>query len=128
MRRRLLVITLTSVAALAAGVICAVPAQAAAGSPVLADCQAHDALTHTYSVVQLRNALSTMPSDMLEYTDCHDVIQRALNNARGGSASNGGASGSGGSSVSTPVIVIIVVLVLAAAALGATAIRRRRAP
>jgi hypothetical protein len=128
MRRRLLVITLTSLAAWAAGFVAAVPANASPGSPVLADCQSHDALTHTYSVTQLRNALSTMPSDMLEYTDCHDVIQRALNNALAGRASDGGATGSGGSSLSTPFIVIIVVLVLAAGTLGAIAVRRRRGP
>jgi hypothetical protein len=107
----------------------AVPVQASSGSAVLADCNAHDALTHTYSRAALRNALATMPATMIEYTDCHDVIQRALANAVGGRSNGGGSgNGSGGSSVSTPVIVIIVLLVLAAVTLGAIAIRRRRAP
>jgi hypothetical protein len=94
---------------------------------VLADCNAHDALTHVYTVAQLRNALATMPATMVEYTDCHDVIQRALNNAlSNGGKSNGSGSGSGGSFLPTPVIVILVVLVLAAVTFGAIEVRRRR--
>lgn len=104
-------------------------ASAGIGSAVLADCNAHDALTKSYTVTELRNALATMPATMREYTDCQDVISRALNSALGtGGKNNGGSTGSGGSSLSTGVIVIIVVLVLAASTLGAIAIRRRRAP
>jgi hypothetical protein len=123
-------ITITLLAAAMAAVLSAVPAQASGiGTAVLADCNAHDALTKSYTVTELRNALATMPASMKEYTDCPDVISRALNNALStGGKSNGAGRSSGGSSLSTGVIVVIVVLALVASTLGAIAIRRRRAP
>jgi hypothetical protein len=128
-RRHLSIVLIAALAAVAPSLIVAVPAQAGIGSAVLEDCNAHDALTHVYSVPELRNALATMPATMIEYTDCHDVVQRALTNALGGKSNGGGsATSSGGSSLSTPVIVIIVVLALVASTLGAIAIRRRRGP
>jgi hypothetical protein len=120
---------MNGVAALTLVLAMAGPASAGSGSAVLADCNAHDALTKTYTVAELRNALATMPATMKEYTDCQDVISRALNTALGnGGKSNGAGPSSGGSSLSTGVIVVIVVLVLVASTLGAIAIRRRRAP
>ncbi|HWE32055.1 MAG TPA: hypothetical protein VG410_01140 [Solirubrobacteraceae bacterium] len=123
-------LTIALLAAAAAAVLSAVPAHASGiGTTVLADCNAHDALTKSYTVAELRNALATMPANMKEYTDCPDVISRALDNALGtGGKSNGAGPSSGGSSLSTGVIVVIVVLVLAASTLGAIAIRRRRGP
>jgi hypothetical protein len=105
----------------------ALPARAATGSAAIADCNAHDALTHEYSVAALRNALATMPATMKEYTDCQDVISRALTNALGSKGGRGGGGGgSGGSFLPTPVIVVLVLLALAAATFGAIAVRRRR--
>jgi hypothetical protein len=114
----------------AASLGAAVPASAASGASAIADCNAHNTLTHTYSISQLQNALTTMPADVAEYTDCKDVITRALltqeGKLKGGDKSGGSSSSS--SFLPTPVIVVLVVLVLAAATLGALAIRRRREP
>lgn len=123
-------VTITLLATASLSLLGALPAHASGiGAAVLADCNAHDALTKSYTVAELRNALATMPATMKEYTDCPDVISRALNSAlANGGKSNGSGSGSGGSFLPTPVIVILVLLVLAAATFGAIAIRRRRGP
>jgi hypothetical protein len=118
------------VCALCAGTTLLLPApfaSAAGLSPAVADCNAHLRLTRHYSPAQLRGALSTMPADIKEYTNCYDVIQRALLAELGSVHDNGsaGAGGSGGSFLPTPVIVVIVLLALAAAVFGAVAIRRR---
>jgi hypothetical protein len=123
MRRLLIPIVLLACA-------CAAPVASAAGQtgPV-ADCYAHQQLTHRYSTAQLRRALNTMPADIKEYTDCFDVIQRQLlaqlGHAKPGAAASKSSS-SGGSFLPTPVIVVLVVLILVAAGFGAVALRRRR--
>jgi hypothetical protein len=115
--------------ALLASSLAAVPAaRAASASTVISDCTKHLRLTQTYTVTELQNALRTIPADIQEYSNCHDVIQRALLAAegklKGGSASV--SRSSSGSALPTPVIVVLVVLVLAAVTLAAVAIRRRR--
>jgi hypothetical protein len=50
----------------------------AADTGALADCNVHAQLTQHYSVGQLQDALANMGADQKEYTDCYDVIQRAL--------------------------------------------------
>jgi len=107
----------------------AVPAASASAkvNAAIADCNAHGKLTRTYSLSQLQIAITTMPSDVKEYTDCYDVINRALlaqTSKHSGGGETGG--GSGGSFLPTPVIVILVLLLLAGATFGAIAIRRRR--
>ncbi len=125
MRRTLLsAVTMLALVLSATGALVAPPASAAS-SPV-ADCNANARLTAHYSAVQLRNALATMPADVKEYTDCYDVIQRALL-ADLGQLKAQGSGGSGGSFLPTPVIVVLVVLVLAAAGFGTAALRRRGA-
>lgn len=124
MRRPLIVIALTSV--LATGVIAAPPA-VASGAQAIADCNAHAQLTGTYSVADLQNALSTMPGDVKEYTNCYDVIQRALlAKLGGGSHTNGSDPGSGGSFLPTPLIIVLVFLILGAGGYGVAELRRRR--
>jgi hypothetical protein len=113
---------------LAISLASALPASAASGSAVIADCNSHNTLTHTYSISQLETALNTMPADVSEYTDCKDVITRELLIQQGkikGKDSSGGSSSSG-SFLPTPVILVLVVLLLAAATFGALALRRRR--
>jgi hypothetical protein len=113
-------------ATLAAGACEAVPALAAT-SPVITDCNAHGALTRSYSIAQLREALATMSASTKEYTNCPDVINRAIAAAVAGGKTHGGTGTSGsGSFLPTPVIVILVVLVLAGVTFGAVAVRRRR--
>ena len=102
MRRvSILIALLVALVAPAGGLLAAAPANAAQ-SQVVADCNTHARLTRQYSDGQLRTALSTMPADVKEYTDCYDVIQRALLSQIGGShPGGGGSSGSGGSFLST---------------------------
>jgi hypothetical protein len=126
MRRTLTLIGLAAAVALSAIATLAAPASAAQSPPV-SDCNAHGRLTRTYTAKQLQTALSTMPADIKEYTDCYDVIQRALVADVGGHHVNGSkdSTSSGGSFLPTPVIVVIVVLALAAATFGGLALRRR---
>jgi hypothetical protein len=122
---RKLSILITLVCALAT----ASPA-AAKQSVVVGDCVAHGQLTQTYSAGQLKTGLSTMSATVKEYTNCYDVIQRALLNEIGGvkvKPNTTAAAGSGGSFLPTPVIVVLVLLALAGVTFGAIAIRRRTA-
>lgn len=98
----------------------------AVGNPILAECNSTGALSHNYTLAQLRHALAIMPASYKEYGSCLDVIQAAIIKVKAGK-SGGGGNGSGGSFLPTPVIVILVVLILAAATFGALAVRRRRA-
>jgi hypothetical protein len=126
MRRSLTLIGLAGALALSVSAALAAPALAAQSPPV-SDCNAHGRLTKSYTPKQLQTALSTMPADIKEYTNCYDVIQRALV-AEVGDHRTGGSndtSSSGGSFLPTPVIVVIVILALAAATFGALALRRR---
>jgi hypothetical protein len=124
--RRLLAI-ICAAAALGANAAVAPPALGA-GNAVINDCQAHGALTHPYTVDQLRHALAVMPASVKQYTSCSDVVQNALVSARKHHGKLPVSSGSSGSSfLPTPVIIILVVLILAAVTFGALAIRRRRA-
>jgi hypothetical protein len=114
--------------ALAISLCAAAPAAAASGTSVIADCNSHNALTRTYSIPQLEAALRTMPADVAEYTDCHDVIERALLAQEGKLHRTGSATGSssGSSFLPTPLIVLLVILALAAATLAGLALHRRR--
>lgn|ERR1022692_2240051 len=126
-RLRLLCALLGVTAAAMAGALTA-PAAFAGESPVTVDCNAHGALTHHYSITQLRSALASLPAQVKEYTDCYDVINRQLLAELGtGGKGGAGGGGSGGSFLPTPVIVIVVVLALAAVTFGAVELRRRRA-
>ncbi len=124
MRRLITILVLASSLLVASGT-----AWASSGSKAVADCNAHGKLTATYTEAQLRDALSTMPADIKEYTDCYDVIQHALLAQVSGSHPGGGTGGSSGSSSSflpAWLIVVLVLLALSGLTLGAVAIRRRR--
>lgn len=128
MRRWKRAITLGCAVTALTGVALAAPAAwAAAGNPIINDCEANGQLTHTYTLSQLRHALAAMPASVKQYTNCYDVIQQALIQARKtGSAGPAGSGGSGGSFLPTPVLIILIVLVLAALGLGGLAVVRRR--
>lgn len=108
----------------------AVPANAAPASGPTADCNVHQQLTGHYTVSQLRNALTTMPAEIKEYTDCYDVIQRQLLTQLGKPTGTGtnASSTSGSSFLPTPVIVVLVLLILVAVTFGAVALRKRLGP
>lgn len=100
----------------------------AATSPAIADCTAHGRLTHNYTVAQLHSALSQMPADIQEYTNCYAIIQRALLADVSTPAKHhpdSGTSSGSGSFLPTPVIVVIVLVALAGAAGLVLAVRRR---
>jgi hypothetical protein len=127
MTRRSIVTILASAAA--AALLAAAPASAKFTAPV-ADCNAHGKLTRQYTPAQLRQGLNTMPSDVKEYTDCFDVINRAYLAAIGRLKTGAPASaGTGGSSfLPTPLLILLGVLIVAAAGFGVVAIRRRNGP
>jgi hypothetical protein len=107
----------------------ATPAAAAtaAGNPIINDCEANGQLTHTYTLSQLQHALAGMPASVKQYTNCYDVIQKALIQARKtGTAGPATQSSSGGSFLPTPVLVVLIVLVVGAVGLGVLALIRRR--
>ena len=83
----------------------------AAQSAVIVDCNAHSQLTQHYTVAQLRTALNTMPPTVKEYTNCYDVINRALL-AQIGSGSGGGSAGTGSGGSFLPVWLIVVLVLL----------------
>jgi hypothetical protein len=62
---------------------------------ILRECQ-DGALTGTYTSRQIRDALNNIPDDVDQYSDCRDVLRRALLNRAGNSGSGGGGGGTGG--------------------------------
>ncbi len=101
-KNKLFTALFAALALVPAALVSAAPA-AASSSQVLADCNSSGHLTGSYSRTDLQGALSGMGADTREYTNCYDVVRRALLSsaaAGGGRAGGGGASG-GGSSSST---------------------------
>jgi hypothetical protein len=118
---------IATVCAITAAVAWAPAASWAAGlAPAVADCNTHAALTRHYSVQELRKALATMPADIKEYTNCPDVIQRALLAQLGGLHGHGGSGQGGGSFLPTPLIVVLALLLVAGAGFALYAWRHRR--
>jgi hypothetical protein len=114
--------------ALSLGALAATPALAATNAAV-ADCVANAQLTRTYTAAELQNGLATMPTDIKQYTDCYDVIQRALLIKLGklpNAKQPASSTSSGGSFLPTPLLIALILLVVAAASFGAIALRRRR--
>jgi hypothetical protein len=117
--------TIFIAATLAAMLTMGATASARGLSKAVADCNAHTRLTATYTPAQLRQALNTMPSDIKEYTNCYDVIQRQLLSEIGGIKAGGGSGGGGSSFLPTPLLIVLGVLVVAAAGFAMIARRRR---
>jgi hypothetical protein len=106
------------------GSLTAAPALAAT-SPAITDCVAHGALTKTYSVGELHHALTTMSAPTREYTNCLDVLNRALAAAISKPGGDSTGSSGSGSFLPVPVIIILAVLVVAAITFAVLAVRRR---
>src|SRR3954453_5290378 len=74
---------------------------AGGGAAVIRDCTDDGVLQGHYTQRQLREALSSIPSDVDEYTNCRDVIRGAAFGGAGGGKGGGGSEfggfqGSGG--------------------------------
>jgi len=68
-------------------------ALAARGDAIIRECLKNDRITGTYSQADYRYAISHLPTDVNEYSDCRDVIRRAQLAAAGGRAGSGGGAG-----------------------------------
>jgi hypothetical protein len=70
----------------------------AGGGKVIRDCTDDGRLQGHYTQKELREALSSLPSDIDEYTDCRNVIRRAAfgGAGRGGGGGKGSSGGGGG--------------------------------
>lgn len=60
---------------------------------ILRECAQEGRLTGDYTAQQIRDARSNIPDDIDEYTDCRDVLTRALLSRAGGDGSSGGTGG-----------------------------------
>jgi hypothetical protein len=89
--------------------LAATPAAAATRTEILRDCQ-DGSLSGTYTAAELRDARDNLPADIDQYSDCRDVLSRALTGggggggagtavppAGGGGSATGGGGGGGGS-------------------------------
>jgi hypothetical protein len=86
-------------AAIAVVALGSAPAAGADATRVIADCNTNGYLTGHYSRAELQSALNGMGADVREYTNCYDVISRALAGvAAAGKTGGGGRGGSGGAS------------------------------
>src|SRR3954454_1651405 len=93
----------TILMALLAALLLTPAASAAGGSRVeiLRDCQDDGVLQGDYTASQMRDARSNIPAELDEYSDCRDVLTRAISDktaptADSSSTNNGGSSGAGG--------------------------------
>jgi hypothetical protein len=91
--------------ALLATLLCAPAARADTTTQIWRDCVLDSKLDGHYTVAQLRQARSHPPADGLEYTDCTDILARAIAaktssssspNSNGGNGAGAGAGGGGG--------------------------------
>jgi hypothetical protein len=97
MTRLLLVMVLTLLAAAPA-------AMAGTRSDIIRDCNDDGKLDGNYTPSQIRDARNNIPADIDQYSDCRDVLARALGGTgkktvggRSGAGGAGGGSGAGGS-------------------------------
>jgi hypothetical protein len=86
----------TALIALLALLLAAPPALAdATRKKILRECQT-GRLTGDYTAREIRDARNNIPDDLDQYTDCRDVLTRALLSRAGGGDSGSGGGGTGG--------------------------------
>lgn len=81
-------------ACLLALLIAAPGASAQSTDAIIKDCSDDSKLSKKYSPSALRKARNNIPDDADEYTDCRDVLNRAISSI--GNPSNGGGNDNGG--------------------------------
>jgi hypothetical protein len=64
-------------------------------SKILRECQ-EGLLTGDYSIREIRDARNNIPDDVDQYSDCRDVLSRALAERAGGGEGGGGGAAGGG--------------------------------
>jgi hypothetical protein len=117
-----------ALAALAAvAVMLVVPVGTLAAQSPVDDCNVHAALTRHYTVVELRNALTTMPPTVKEYTNCFDLINHALLAQIGTPGGGSAGKSSGGSFLPVWLIVILGLLIVGGGGYALLAFRRQGA-
>ena len=93
-------------ACLLIGLVAVPAADAASTTQILRDCADDGVLQGTYTPSELRKARKNIPTDTDEYTDCRDVLSRALSNgvagSGGGGSSSSGAPGGGSGGLENP--------------------------
>src|ERR687892_1827841 len=84
--------------------VAAPAAMAGTRSDIIGDCYDNGRLDGDYTPSQIRDARNNLPADIDQYSDCRDVLSRALggtgSKATGGGG--GGGAGGGGSGPSQP--------------------------
>jgi hypothetical protein len=86
----------TALIALLALLVAVPPALAdSTRNKILRECQ-NGRLTGDYTAREIRDARSNIPDDLDQYTDCRDVLTRALLSRAGGDSGSGGGGGTGG--------------------------------
>jgi hypothetical protein len=70
-------------------------AHAATRAEILRDCQ-DGSLAGTYTAGEIRDARSNIPADIDQYSDCRDVLTRALTSGATGGGTSGGDGGTSG--------------------------------
>jgi hypothetical protein len=71
------------------------PALAGTREKILQECQ-DGRLTGSYTAKEIRDARNHIPTDIDQYSDCRDVLSRALDSLAGGGGGTGGGTGGGG--------------------------------
>jgi len=82
--------------ALLATLLCTSVARADTTTQIWRDCVLDSKLDGHYTLAQLREARSHPPADGLEYTDCTDILARAIAAKTSSSSSGGNSGGSSG--------------------------------
>jgi hypothetical protein len=82
------------------------PALAGTREKILQECQ-DGRLSGDYTAKEIRDARNNIPTDIDQYSDCRDVLGRALDDKSGGGGAGGpggGSGGAGGGSGSEPLL------------------------
>lgn len=75
--------------------VAASPALAGTRQQILRECQ-DGSLTGDFTAKEIRDARDNIPTDIDQYSDCRDVLSRALAGLTGGGGAGGGAGGGTG--------------------------------
>jgi len=87
--------TLWLLATVLALLVAAPAAHAADRAEIIADCNADGDLDGNYTPSEIRDARNNIPTDIDQYSDCRDVLSRALGGSGSGAVGGGGGGGGG---------------------------------